>query len=435
MNVFVLCTGRSGSMTFVKACKHITNYTSAHESNTNLIGMERVRYPENHIEADNRLSYFLGRLDKFYDENTFYVHLKRDERKVANSFSKRFESGIINAYNKAILVKPSGSKKDICLDYCNSINENIDLFLKDKPNKMIFKLENYEEHFRAFWDIIGAKGDLQLALKEFKIKHNTSEIQNNKEELKSNQSTWVKVKIVAHRIINKFIKPEPKLRPIGNYIDLYSNKNKDLKFIQVGGCDGIINDPIHKYIRRDKWKGLIVEPQKDVFKNRLSKTYSKFKNIELINAAIDFDEGDKKLYKLSFTNNRWAVGLSSFLKEKLEDNINSGYVDMLAKRHNESTPETTEEYISYEMVKTVNINKLMGKMNNEIDLMVIDTEGYDFEIIKMIDFDSCKVKHILFEHSSLTFDDRIECIGLLKRQGYSLLEEKEDTLAIRNDYL
>ena len=32
MRVFVLCTGRSGSTTFVRACQHIDNYTASHES-------------------------------------------------------------------------------------------------------------------------------------------------------------------------------------------------------------------------------------------------------------------------------------------------------------------------------------------------------------------------------------------------------------------
>ena len=36
MNVFVLCTGRSGSVTFYNVCKHIKNYTTSHESRKNL---------------------------------------------------------------------------------------------------------------------------------------------------------------------------------------------------------------------------------------------------------------------------------------------------------------------------------------------------------------------------------------------------------------
>lgn len=65
MNIFVLCTGRSGSKTFIKACNHITNYTCGHESRAKRAKLEsrlNLDYPPNHIEADNRLSWFLGRL-------------------------------------------------------------------------------------------------------------------------------------------------------------------------------------------------------------------------------------------------------------------------------------------------------------------------------------------------------------------------------------
>src|SRR5438132_14275765 len=98
MNVFVLCTGRCGSQTFIKACSHLSNYSSAHESRMPLLGPERLRYPINHIEADNRLSWLLGRLDKAYADEAFYVHLIRDEEAVAASFVRRYDSGIMQAY-------------------------------------------------------------------------------------------------------------------------------------------------------------------------------------------------------------------------------------------------------------------------------------------------------------------------------------------------
>ncbi|MEJ1383421.1 MAG: hypothetical protein RPV21_03475, partial [Candidatus Sedimenticola sp. (ex Thyasira tokunagai)] len=66
MNIFILNTGRCGSTTFIEACRHITNYSAAHESRIQLIGDRRLAYPQNHIEADNRLSWLLGRLEHTY---------------------------------------------------------------------------------------------------------------------------------------------------------------------------------------------------------------------------------------------------------------------------------------------------------------------------------------------------------------------------------
>jgi len=89
MNVFVLNTGRCGSTTFARACRHISNFSSAHESRTYLFGEERLAYPSNHIEVDNRLSWLLGRLDRKYGDRAVYVHLKRNIHDTAASFVAR----------------------------------------------------------------------------------------------------------------------------------------------------------------------------------------------------------------------------------------------------------------------------------------------------------------------------------------------------------
>jgi len=78
LNVFVLCAGRCGSVTFIEVAKHVCNYIAGHETRTALNGHARFAYPVGHIEADNRLSWLLGRLDDRYGDEAFYVHLQRD---------------------------------------------------------------------------------------------------------------------------------------------------------------------------------------------------------------------------------------------------------------------------------------------------------------------------------------------------------------------
>lgn len=174
MNIFVLNTGRCGSMTFIKACQHISNFSSGHESRCGLLGVARFNYPENHIEADNRLSWFLGRLDKHYGSNAVYVHLKRNNKDTAKSFVKRYASGIIKAYRNSILLglPDKTSPMSVSLDYCDTVNSNIELFLKDKSKKMEFSLENAKQDFRRFWELVDAEGDIDAALLEFDIFYN-----------------------------------------------------------------------------------------------------------------------------------------------------------------------------------------------------------------------------------------------------------------------
>jgi len=174
MNVFVLCTGRCGSQTFVKACSHFSNYSSAHESRMALIGPERLAYPVNHIEADNRLSWLLGRLDAVYGDDAFYVHLKRDVAAVAASYVRRYNFGIMQAYRDPGIIMGLAKDTDpiaVALDYCNTVDRNIELFLKDKSGQMTFWLETAPRDFPAFCERIGAEGDLAGAQSEFNIRH------------------------------------------------------------------------------------------------------------------------------------------------------------------------------------------------------------------------------------------------------------------------
>jgi len=176
MNIFVLNTGRCGSTTMIAACAHITNFTSAHESLAHEIGEARLAYPSNHIEADNRLSWFLGRLDATYGDAAWYVHLTRDAGATAQSFAQRYDGGIMRAYRKGVLFNDAKGKQPIavCRDYCDTVNSNIAHFLKDKSKAMHFRLENAKEDFRKFWNWIGAEGDLDAALAEWDMKHNAS---------------------------------------------------------------------------------------------------------------------------------------------------------------------------------------------------------------------------------------------------------------------
>lgn len=182
MNVFVLCTGRCGSTTFYRACSHITNYTAAHESRVSLLGPDRLDYPDHHIEVDNRLSWFLGRLERTYGNSAFYVHLTRDREAVAESFIRRYDKGIIKAYRDGVLMRESRHRlrllnpQDLCLDYIDTVTANIEAFLEHKPHKISLSLESALDEFCEYWEMIEAEGDLNAALAEWRVRHNASAV-------------------------------------------------------------------------------------------------------------------------------------------------------------------------------------------------------------------------------------------------------------------
>lgn len=174
MNIFVLCTGRCASMTFARACAHMANYSAGHETRSGLIGADRLSYPPNHIEVDNRLAWFLGRLEVAYGNAATYVHLTRQRAATAESFLHRYDAGIMGAYHRQILMglSPRTDPVDVCLDYVDTVTRNIASFLQNKSLVVAVRVESAREDFRHFWQAIDAVGDLNAAIAEWDIRHN-----------------------------------------------------------------------------------------------------------------------------------------------------------------------------------------------------------------------------------------------------------------------
>lgn len=176
-NVFVLCTGRCGSTTFAAACEPIENFTVGHESRVNRVGAERLAYPTRHIEVDNRLSWLLGRLgEAFPGPETLWVHLRRNDEATARSFTRRWGRGIIRAYAKEIVpgATRSADRHEICLDYCRTVNANIEAFLRTRERSCRVRLEEVDVDFPRFLDAAGATGDRTAAQAAWAVRHNAS---------------------------------------------------------------------------------------------------------------------------------------------------------------------------------------------------------------------------------------------------------------------
>jgi hypothetical protein len=181
MRVFILCTGRSGSKAFSIACNAIDNYTAEHEGLARRLGKDRFAYPDHHIEADSRLVWFLGALDREFGNEAYYVHLIRDKDKTVRSYNRRWtkNGSIIRAYCEGIhqinMKKLDKNRRiRVVEDFYDNANDNIRHFLKDKDKVLTIHLENIRDDFPRFWEEIGAEGDLQKALDTFETWHNKS---------------------------------------------------------------------------------------------------------------------------------------------------------------------------------------------------------------------------------------------------------------------
>jgi len=131
--------------------------------------------------VDNKLSWMLGQLDALYGKDTYYVHLTRNREDVVNSWNRLWNHSFSNIrfFAEGVLsnvpdLLSDNEKRVISEQHYDAVNANIELFLKNKQRSITIQFEDADKGFRLFWEEIGAEGDLEAALAEFKVKHNAS---------------------------------------------------------------------------------------------------------------------------------------------------------------------------------------------------------------------------------------------------------------------
>ena len=70
----------------------------------------------------------------------------------------------------------SSPDDDAASEMVQTITDNIEKFLADRPNKIVVDIDDPAASFRKFARLIGAEGDIESALNEFTTKHNPSKV-------------------------------------------------------------------------------------------------------------------------------------------------------------------------------------------------------------------------------------------------------------------
>ncbi len=213
----------------------------------------------------------------------------------------------------------------------------------------------------------------------------------------------------------------------GNLIKLLVDKKKIGHVIQIGANDGKSDDFLRNSINKDT-KVLLVEPIKSAFLD-LKINYSNFTNVKFINKAIDIKKGKKKIYSVNPTNYdyykkkyqsedvSWLTVLASFEESHL---INHG----VKSNHIHSTD-----------VDCTTFNDLITEYNfNKLDLLIIDTEGYDNVLLKNFVENTNLRPIIIFEWIHMKIDEAKNIIEILQANNYKFLKIDKDLICIQNNY-
>jgi FkbM family methyltransferase len=216
----------------------------------------------------------------------------------------------------------------------------------------------------------------------------------------------------------------PREIAIASILEWYNNSKKEITFVQVGSNDGKTGDPIYNFITRGNaiWKGLLIEPIPYLYE-KLKTNYKDFSNrLKFENMAIDVTAGTKTLYYIRETSSAsvtpWYEQIASFNKTIIESQ-RAHITDF-------------EKKFSQMEVRTETLSALLAQHNLQpVDFFHIDTEGFDYEIIKMISIKDAKPDIILFEHKHLSLRDFKDCCGYLRKKRFKLYSHQGDTLAIQ----
>jgi FkbM family methyltransferase len=203
--------------------------------------------------------------------------------------------------------------------------------------------------------------------------------------------------------------------------ELCKLKDKPFNVVQIGANDGNRYDPYSPLIRKYGLHGVLVEPIPEVYA-KLVINYQDQPQINFENSAIGPNSGEMNLYMLCDKYGE-TDGLSVFASFSEEE------VQKYRKQTNQALKVMS---IS---VPVLTFETLRKKYALEtVSLLAIDTEGFDYQILRSIDFRKIRPKIIEYEHSHLSVLDERECQRLLTSNGYQLHRIfGDDTIALAID--
>jgi FkbM family methyltransferase len=211
----------------------------------------------------------------------------------------------------------------------------------------------------------------------------------------------------------------------------FADAYPEARFVEIGSNDGLQHDHLRPFILSRRWRGVMVEPQPHVFA-RLERNYAGVPGVELERAAISDRDGTVPFfYPAPPADDEWNRLPDWY------DGIGSLSRDFVLS-HADHIPELDRRLVRDE-VRSLTYASLCERHGLEqVDLLLLDTEGSDWEILRGIDFGERPPRLVIYEHFHLAPGDRADCRAHMESLGHETMEEGFDTFcldAARDDAL
>jgi FkbM family methyltransferase len=203
--------------------------------------------------------------------------------------------------------------------------------------------------------------------------------------------------------------------------------SQPVTIVQVGANDGSSNDPLGRMIAAHPEriaKALLFEPQASAFA-RLSERYRELEDIVCLNAAVDRSSGTQTVFSID------RDAASTKLGRPISDGIASFDREHVVRVLAENAPSlTSAEIIALVTVQSVTVTTLADATGNvgidNPDILLVDTEGFDAEIMSMALEAGWRPKLLQYEHKHLSPNDRRALSSHLRGLGYRLWADHSD---------
>lgn len=203
---------------------------------------------------------------------------------------------------------------------------------------------------------------------------------------------------------------------------LMAAKGEVLQFVQIGANDGVFGDPLRDFVVKFPWRGIVIEPQPEVFSKLRANYDAQKERLILENVAISDHSGTITMYALK---KEQGANLTT-----LETSASSADPRIAGKQlHSNCLQAFT--------VPCLTLNDLLDKHSmTAIDILQIDVEGHEFKILSALDFSRYTPLLIQFETGNLSPKEIDRTVQCLTKSNYRIFYGgiQMDTLAIHKSF-
>ena len=174
--------------------------------------------------------------------------------------------------------------------------------------------------------------------------------------------------------------------------------------VEIGAMDGVLFDRLHRHITDKRWDAVLVEPIPDMCE-RLRRNYEGCEWVRCVNVAIAEATGPLTMMRIDPSVvqagvSDWLLGISSALERP-------GLAYFAGAVLREVVRGLTFEDFTREFAI------------DRIDVLQIDTEGYDWRILKQVDLGRWRIGVLHVELIHTLPSERLEAFRALHLAGYA----------------